>query len=192
MSCLNDLLTFFKKKKIVSLVDESTFGGTVKNQNISAEELVEGFHKPIIRKINKAKIHSPFIDNIGVQIEPICMINASKNVLNETKCKLNEIWVDKGSEFYNRSIKSFLHNNDMEMRSMHNEAKSVEGVIRALKNIIYKCMTSVSKNVFIDKSDDIIDKYNYTHNCAIIKTPKPINVKTRTYLDSSKKLTIQT
>ena len=84
MSCVNDLLTFFKKK-IISLVDESTFGGTVKNQNISAEELVEGFHKPIIRKINKAKIHSPFIDNIGVQIEPICMINASKNVLNETK-----------------------------------------------------------------------------------------------------------
>ena len=119
------------------------------------------------------------------------MINASKNVLNETKCKPNEIWVDKDSEFYNRSIKSFLHNNDMEMCSMDNEAKSVEGVIRALKNIIYKDMTSISKNVFIDKSDDIINKYNYTHNCAIIKTPKPADVKTHTYLDSSKKLTIQ-
>ena len=40
-------INFFLKKKIVSLVDESTFGGTVKNQNISTEELVEGFHKPI-------------------------------------------------------------------------------------------------------------------------------------------------
>ena len=36
----------------------------------------------------------------------------------------------------------------MEMCSMHNEAKSVEGVIRAIKNIIYKYKTSVSKKCF--------------------------------------------
>ena len=50
-----------------------------------------------------------------------------------------------------------MQNNDMEMCSMHNEAKSIEGVIRALKNRIYKYMTSVSKNAFIDKSDDIVN-----------------------------------
>ena len=39
------------------------------------------------------------------------------------------------------------------MYSMHNEGKSVvsERLIRILKNKIYKCMASVSKNVFIDK-----------------------------------------
>ena len=66
--------------------------------------------------------------------------------------------VDKGSEFYNRSIKSWLEKNDVEMYSTHNEGKSViaERFIRTLKNKIYKYMTSVSKNVYIDKLDDIV------------------------------------
>ena len=57
------------------------------------------------------------------------------------------MWVDKGSVFYNRSMKSFLQNNGIEMYSMHNEGKSViaERFIKSLKNKIYKYMTSVSK-----------------------------------------------
>ena len=39
--------------------------------------------------------------------------------------KSNRIWVDKDNEFYSRSMKSFLQNNDIEMYSMHNEGKSV-------------------------------------------------------------------
>ena len=40
----------------------------------------------------------------------------------------------------------------MEMYSTHNEGKSViaERFIRTLKNKIYKCLTSMSKNVYID------------------------------------------
>ena len=66
--------------------------------------------------------------------------------------KPKKIWVDKGSEIYNRSIKSCLQGNDKEMYSMHNKGKSVdvERFIRTLKNIIYKYMTSTSKSVYID------------------------------------------
>ena len=48
--------------------------------------------------------------------------------------KPSKIWVDKGSEFYNRSMKSFLQDNDIEMFSTHNERKSVvtERSIRTL------------------------------------------------------------
>ena len=42
-------------------------------------------------------------------------------ISNESNRKPNEIWVDKGSEFYNRSMKSFLQNNSIEMSSTHNE-----------------------------------------------------------------------
>ena len=44
-----------------------------------------------------------------------------------------------------------------EMYSIHNEGKPVvaERFIRTLKTKIYKYMTSVSKNVYIDKLDDI-------------------------------------
>ena len=64
--------------------------------------------------------------------------------------KPNKIWVDKGSEFYNRSMKSWPEKNDIQMYSPHNEGKSVvaERFIKTLKNKIYKYMTSVSK-IFI-------------------------------------------
>ena len=48
------------------------------------------------------------------------------------------------------------------MYSTHNEGKSVvaERFIRTLQNKIYKYMTSISKNVYIDKLDDIVNEYN--------------------------------
>ena len=45
-------------------------------------------------------------------------------------------------------------------------------------------MTSVSKNVHGDKLDDIVHKYNNTYHSAI--KMKPVDVKTNTYIDSSK------
>ena len=43
--------------------DKTTSSGTVKNEIISNKELAEELHKPIIRKIDKRKVHSPFTDN---------------------------------------------------------------------------------------------------------------------------------
>ena len=64
--------------------------------------------------------------------------------------KPNKIWVDKGSEFYNRLMKSWLEKNVIEMYSTHNERKSVdaERFIITLKNKTYKYMTSVLKRVY--------------------------------------------
>ena len=68
--------------------------------------------------------------------------------------------VDKGGKLYNKSMKSWLLVNNIEMYSMYNKGKSVvaESFIRILKDKIYKYMTSVSKNVYIDKLDDIVNK----------------------------------
>ena len=67
-----------------------------------------------------------------------------------------KIWVDKGSEFYNNYFKKWLKGNDIETYLIHNEGKSVaaEIFIKTLKNKICKYMTSVSKNVYIDRLDD--------------------------------------
>ena len=51
--------------------------------------------------------------------------NAFQKVIDESSRKPNKIWVDNGNQFYNRSMKSFLQNNDIEMYSTHNEGKSV-------------------------------------------------------------------
>ena len=68
----------------------------------------------------------------------------------------------------------------------HNEGESVvaKKFIRTLKNKIYKYMMSVSKNVYIDKLDDIVDKCNKTYHSTI--KMKSVDVKSNTYIDSSK------
>ena len=55
------------------------------------------------------------------------------------------------------------------MYSTHNEGKSVvaEGFIRTLRTKIYKYMTTISKNVYIDKLDYIVNKYNNTYHIRI-------------------------
>ena len=76
-----------------------------------------------------------------------------QKILKDSDRKWNQIWVDKGSEFYNSSFKKWLKDNDIEMYSIHNEEKSVvaERFIRTLKTKIYKYITLVSKNVSINK-----------------------------------------
>ena len=60
---------------------------------------------------------------------------------------------------------SWLEHNIIEMYSTHNEGKSVvaKKFFRTLKNKIYKYMNSISKNMYIDKLDYIVNKYNNTY-----------------------------
>ena len=74
------------------------------------------------------------------------------------------------------------------MYSIHNEEKSVvaERFIRTLKAKIYKYMTSVSKNVYVDKLDDIVGEYNNTYHRTI--KMKRVDVKGNTYIDFKKEV----
>ena len=74
------------------------------------------------------------------------------------------------------------------MNSTHNKRKSVvaERFMRTLKSKIYKYMTSMSKNVYINKLDDIVDEYNNTHHRTI--KVKPVDVKDDTYINFQKEV----
>ena len=81
-----------------------------------------------------------FIANIPLKDKKgITITNGFQKIIDESNRKLNKILVDKGSEFYNRSMKSWLEKNEIEMYSTHNEGKSVIGerFIRILKNKIH-------------------------------------------------------
>ena len=107
----------------------------------------------------------------------ITITNAFQKILDESNCKLNKTWVDKGSKYYNRSMKSWPEKNAIEKYSPHNEGKLVvaERFIRTLKNKMHKYMTSISKNVNSHKLDDIVNKYNNTYHRTI--KMKPVDVK---------------
>ena len=99
----------------------------------------------------------PLKDKKGVSI-----VDAFQKILDKSRRKPNKIWVDKGSEFYNNVFRKWLRDNDIEMYSIHNEGKFVvaERLIRTLKTKIYKYMTSIPKNVCLNKLDDIVGEYN--------------------------------
>ena len=109
-----------------------------------------------------------------------------KNWKESNQHKPNKIWVDKGSEFYNSFFKKWLQDNDIEMYLIYNEGKPVvvERFIRTLKTKIYKYMTSISKKMYIDKLDDIVNEYNNTYHRTI--KMKPVDDKDNTYIDFGK------
>ena len=109
----------------------------------------------------------PIKDKKGTSI-----VNAFKKIISmelHSKRKPNKICVDQGSEFYNKSFKDFWKINNIEMYSTYNEEKSVvaEIFVRTLKNKSFKHKTAISKNVYLDVLDDIVDKYNNTIHRAI-------------------------
>ena len=119
----------------------------------------------------------PLKDKKGISI-----VKTFQIILKQSNRKPNKIWVDKGSEFYNAYFKKWLRDNNIIMYSTHNEGKSV--VAKTLKRKIYKYMTSISKNVYIDKLDDIMDEYNNTYHTKI--KMEPIDVKDNTYINGDK------
>ena len=74
------------------------------------------------------------------------------------------------------------------MYSIHNEGKSVaaERFIRTLNTKIYKYMTSIPKNVYIDKLDDVVNEYNDTYHRTI--KMKPVDVKDNACIDFKKEV----
>ena len=71
---------------------------------------------------------------------------------------------------------------------LYTHLKSVvaERFIRTLKNKISKYMTSISKNVYVEKLDDIVNEYNNTYHRTI--KMKPIDVKDNTYIKFGKEV----
>ena len=169
------------------------------------EQLAKELHKPVTINFKKRTVYSRYRDNIwgadlaDVQliskankefrfllciIHSISIVDASQKILDKSGCKPNKIWVDEGSEFYNNSFKKWLKGNDIEMYSIHKEGKSV--VAERLKTKIYKYMTSISKNVYINRLDVIVNEYNNAYNRTI--KMKPVDVKDSTYIDFKKEV----
>ena len=125
----------------------------------------------------------PLKDKKGVNI-----VDAFRKILDKSGREPNKIWVDKGSAFCNNSFKKWLKDNNIEMYSIHNEGKSVvaERFIRILKAKIYKYMTWVTKNVYIDKLDDVVSEYGNTYHRTI--KMKPVDVEDNAYIDFEKEV----
>ena len=88
----------------------------------------------------------------------ITTVNAFQKKFSKGR-RPNKIWVDQCGEFYSNVLKRFLKINNIEMYSPYNEGKSVvaERFIRTLKSQIFQNMTAVSKTVYFNVLDNIVN-----------------------------------
>ena len=176
----------FNKRKVYSQFKDNIWGVDLADlQSLSKKNKGIKYLLCAIDLFGKYAFVVPLKDKKGISI-----VNAFNKIIKQSNRKLNKIWVDQGSEFYNRDFKKWLSSNDIIMYSTFNECKSViaERFIRILKNKLYKHMTATGKNVYYDVLDDIVNKYNNTKHNTIKMKPKDVkNDNNRVYIDEHNK-----
>ena len=106
----------FKKRKV-----HSSFNNKIWGADLVDIQLISKFNKRIrfllcvIDIFSKYALVFPLKDK-----KDITITNAFQKILYESRRIPNKLWEDKGSEFYNRSLKSWLEKNHIEMYSTHN------------------------------------------------------------------------
>ena len=60
---------------VYKFFDKRNFGSGIKNENTLNKDLAEESHKAVIRKLQKSKVHSPFMDICGVNLTDMQLIS---------------------------------------------------------------------------------------------------------------------
>ena len=112
----------------------------------------------------------------------ITITDEFQKITDECVCKRNKIQVDKGIEFYKRTMKSWLQDNLQKciQHMMKENLLLLKDLLGHLR-IKFTNLVAVLKNVYTDLLDDIVDKYNNKYHRTI--KMKPIDVKKNTYTD---------
>ena len=123
------IIRAFEKRKVQSSYIDNIWG-----PDLADMQLLSKFNKGM-RFLCVIDIYSKYAGVILLKDKKgITITNAFQNILNNSGRKPNKVWVDKGSEFYNKTMKSWPTKNGIEMYSTLNEGKSVvsERFIRTL------------------------------------------------------------
>ena len=129
----------------------------------------------------------PLKNKTGVEV-----MNAIKRIFESANAKPNKIWVDEGSEFYNKDVKGFLKN--IELYSTYGKAKAsiIERFNRTFKGMMYKTFTIHMNHKWVKILNDLILLYNNKKHRGIgnmtpneIYTKKPTKIQN---VDANKKM----
>ena len=137
-------------------------------------QLISRFNKGFEFLLSVIDIFSKYAWVVPLKDKKVISIaNVFQKKLDKSGRNPNKVWVDKGNEFYKNSFKKWFKDNDIEMHFIHNEGKSVvdERYIKTLNTKIFKYLPSLSKKVYIDKLDAIVDEYNNTYHRTIKMKP---------------------
>ena len=170
-------------KKIKKWKIYSSFRDNISDVDLADMQSLSKYNKGINYLLCAIDLFSKYVWVVPLKDKRrITIVNAFQKIISE-RHKPNKIWVNQGGEFYKKSFKRFLKIINIEMYSTYIEGKSVvaEIFIRTLKNKIFKYVTAVSKKVYFDVLDDIVNKYNNTVHRTI--KMKPIDVTSDSYAE---------
>jgi Integrase core domain/Chromo (CHRromatin Organisation MOdifier) domain len=103
---------------------------------------------------------------------------ALDSIITESGRKPELIQSDKGLEFKNKTLSTYLHSADVKLYSTENDdikACIAERVIRTLKEKLFKYFTHTNACRYIDVLQDIIQSYNDAYHRSIGTTPASVN-----------------
>src|SRR6266516_4111448 len=100
-------------------------------------------------------------------------LEAFRKIVKESSRIPKHLWVDRGLEFYNKDVKSWLKENNIIMYSTYSERKSVvlERFNRTLKEIMWKRFTAENIRNWIDMLDKLMHGYNNKIHSTTGMTP---------------------
>ena len=159
---------FKTRKVIVNHIDEIWSADLVFMDKLSKWNKGFKYLLTVIDVFSKFAWVVPLKDKKGSSIT-----TAFADIIKTYKRKPEYLWVDKGSEFYNKTFKEWLLQNDIELYSTFNEGKAViiERFNRTLKSRMYKQFTIQNNTIWYNIIDKLVDEYNKTKHGSIKLTP---------------------
>ena len=159
---------FKTRKVIVNYIDEIWSADLVFMDKLSKWNKGFKYLLTVIDVFSKFAWVVPLKDKKGSSIT-----TAFADIIKTYKRKPEYLWVDKGSEFYNKTFKEWLLQNDIELYSTFNEGKAViiERFNRTLKSRMYKQFTIQNNTIWYNIIDKLVDEYNKTKHGSIKLTP---------------------
>lgn len=101
------------------------------------------------------------------------VLNAVKDVVKQSDRIPEKIWVDQGSEFYNKEFKAWITSQDIIMYSTFGDSKSavVERFIRTLRELLAKNLATKNTKDWVKLLPKIVHFYNNKFHKTIEMTP---------------------
>ena len=159
---------FKTRKVIVNHIDEIWSADLVFMDKLSKWNKGFKYLLTVIDVFSKFAWVVPLKDKKGSSIT-----TAFADIIKKYKRKPEYLWVDKGSEFYNKTFKEWLLQNDIDLYSTFNEGKAVviERFNRTLKSRMYKQFTIQNNTIWYNIIEKLVNDYNETKHGSIQLTP---------------------
>ena len=168
-------ITKFRRKRIISLYKDETWSADL----IDKSSLIKynnnyRFILTVIDIFAKYTWAIPLKKNSGLSITIGFKIVLSENPQGDSESRKPEkLWVDRGSEFYNKTIKSLHKEYETKLYSNYSDLKAlfIEGFNRTLLHIINKPMFINGDGSWVNILNDAVITYNNNIHATINMTP---------------------